>query len=353
MDRTAVFRADAGADIGGGHVMRCLTLADGMAERGWRSVFAVDEDTLRSLPLLTHSRHDVFTVPAKPADQPGALRRMWPNGVEWLVVDHYGLDATFENACRPWTERIMVIDDLADRRHDADVLLDQGLGRQPREYDGLVDKRCERLCGSSYTLLKPEFGRARERALSRRKPAPEAPRILVTFGATDPSNVTLLSLRAAQAVAAHCAVDVILGGGAPHRSEVAQFVDRMPDEVCLHVDVGDMAPLMTRADLGMSAAGATVWEFCGLGLPSLVTTVAENQRHNEAALRQAGAAWTLGPLQSLDYTRLCESLEKLVGNAGERERLSDNAARVCDCHGLDRVVDIVCCQTRSKTCVRG
>src|SRR5690606_9347581 len=116
-----VFRADGGPSIGAGHVMRCLALASAFSEGGWRIGFAVSAGTKKSLPALVRGGHEIAILPDDEADEPAALARQWPDGADILVVDHYGRDAAFERACRPWARRVVVIDDLADRRHDADV----------------------------------------------------------------------------------------------------------------------------------------------------------------------------------------------------------------------------------------
>ncbi|MBY0431842.1 MAG: hypothetical protein K2Q10_11635, partial [Rhodospirillales bacterium] len=112
---TAVFRADAEPAIGGGHVMRCLTLADALAARGWRCHFACRPGTPEMVLALAASGHAVVPL-ADPS--PAALAARWPAGCGLLVVDNYGLDAAYERACRPWAGRILVFDDLADRPHD-------------------------------------------------------------------------------------------------------------------------------------------------------------------------------------------------------------------------------------------
>ena len=338
---TAVFRADADLSIGGGHVMRCLTLADELARHGWRCTFAASEDSIRVLPALERSPHSVVTLPTQRTDQLALMTSVWSQSVELLVFDHYGLDAEYERVCRRWAQQILVVDDLANRAHDADVLLDQGLGRDPGDYCGLVADECTMLCGSAYILLKSQFYDSRASALERRKNATKVERILIAFGSVDTDNATMLSLKALQATDLDCAVDVVLGAQAPHREQVRQFLSELNGQGRLHVDVRDMSALMVDADIGIAGAGGTVWEFCGLGLPTLVITLAANQQPNAAALRKSGAARVLGSLANLDLGSVTIALREMVANAAERGRLSDKAASICDCQGAERVADIL------------
>jgi len=290
---------------------------------------------------LARSPHSVVTLPPYRNEQLELMASVWSQRVELLVFDHYGLDAEYENVCRRWAQQILVIDDLANRPHDADVLLDQGLGRDPQDYAGLVDDECTLLCGSAYMLLKSQFRDARAPALARRKRATAVSRVLIAFGSVDPDNATMLSLKAVQAAELDCAVDVVLGAQAPHQQQVRRFLSELRGQGCLHVDVRDMAELMVKADIGIAGAGGTVWEFCGLGLPSLVITIAENQQPNANALRRTGAAWVLGSLEEVELKRVTIALEEMIANVAERESLSDKAASICDCQGGDRVADIL------------
>src|SRR5690606_12034475 len=108
---------------------------------------------------------------------------------DWLVADHYALDAKCELALINVVGRIMVIDDLANRPHECVLLLDQNLGRLESDYDDLLPENCQRLIGPHYALLRPEFAELRELSLKRRQP-PKLKRILVFLGGVDRTNVT-------------------------------------------------------------------------------------------------------------------------------------------------------------------
>lgn len=292
-----------------------------------------------AVPALSRSRFRVAPLGTAAAVEPGALRALWPEGCELLVVDHYGLDVAYESECRPWARRILAIDDLADRRHDADVLLDPTLGRGAADYAALVSGGCEVLTGPRYALLRSEFAAARAAALDARDRA--CGRLLVTLGVTDPGNLTETVLEGIAASGLALAVDVVLGSSAPHLSRVLARAQAMPQPTRVLVDAGDMAALMTAADLAIGAAGGTAWERCCLGLASITVTVAENQRPISDALVRAGAIESLGSGAGLTPEAVCAALVRLATDSKKRLRMARDAATVCDGRGADRVLRVL------------
>jgi UDP-2,4-diacetamido-2,4,6-trideoxy-beta-L-altropyranose hydrolase len=341
----AVFRCDASAEIGGGHLRRCLTLAEELATRGWRIAFAMRERSFSEVPaaelatarrivLLGGAGEEAREIAARLDDEPADL----------VVVDHYGHDHRFETQCRCFAARIAVIDDLANRRHDADLLLDQTFGRAPIDYAGLVPASCRLLCGSRYALLREPFARMRQAALARRRAGGTVQRILVTMGATDDSDLTETVLDALEAVAkkaiAAPVVDVVLGASAPHLASVA---DRLATGACsgrLHVGVAGeaMARLMTAADLSIGAAGTTSWERCCLALPCLVLVAAENQATIAAHLAEVGACRLVGEAATVTTHHIAAALAAVWRNGAARSAMAEVAASVCDGEGAARVV---------------
>lgn len=328
--RRAVFRCDAGIALGGGHAMRCLSLASAFERAGWSTAFAVLRGSEAVVPAL-HGR-DLLLLD-DPADAQALLRR-WPDGIDLLVVDHYGLDARFEAACAVWARRRLVIDDLADRPHDADMLLDQTYGRRPDDYRGLVQAGCRMLIGPAFALLRSDFAALRPRALDRRSGA--LARILVSFGATDPVDATSRVLAGIALAGLDVAVDVVLGREAPFLDTVRQALGA---GATLHVGTGDMARLMLDADLAFGAGGSTAWERCCLGLPSVILTLADNQRLVARALAEAGAGLWLGEAPAVSADDIAATLRGLDGDA--LGRLSAAAFGLCDGRGADRVVRAV------------
>jgi UDP-2,4-diacetamido-2,4,6-trideoxy-beta-L-altropyranose hydrolase len=341
--RAAVFRVDASTEIGGGHVMRCLTLADALVRHGWRCAFACRPGSAETVPALERSGHAIGILESTENDESAELAARWPDGVDLLVVDHYRRDVRFERACRPWARRIMAIDDLADRRHDADLLLDQTLGRSAESYAGLVPSSCRLLLGSAYVLLRPQFAAARTTALARRHAqAGRLERILVALGLSDPHDVTSVALRGIAETGLDVAVDVVLGPAAPHLGAVRRLAASLPQPATLHVGVDDMASLMVDADLAIGAAGSSSWERCCLGLPTLVVVVAENQRdaaHHLAALGAVAHLDLHGPPSGF---AIADQLLDLHAHPMKLCRMSKCAVSGCGGRGTEQAIcDII------------
>lgn len=335
----AVFRVDAGPATGGGHAMRCLTLAEALAARGCICAFACNTGAVQTIPALAASRYEVWELTDDDVASPAALRRRWPAGAGLLTVDHYGLDAAYESACRPWAARILVIDDLASRDHDADLLLDQTLGRSDADYRGRVPPACRLMLGTDYALLRPQFAGARADVLCNRRERKALEQVLVSLGATDPDNVTGLVLTAIQTSRLPLNVDVILGAGSPNHAAVRTRLKALLPAGTLHInpDVKAMIALMRQADMAIGAGGISAWERCCLGLPSIVLVLADNQRDNASALAAAGAA----EIVVATGTQLPDVLNALRRNPERLLAMSLDAGRLCDGQGAHRVAEIL------------
>jgi UDP-2,4-diacetamido-2,4,6-trideoxy-beta-L-altropyranose hydrolase len=332
----AVFRFDASPRLGGGHASRCLVLADALARAGWRCGLAFAAGSVGVVPEL--ARRECLQLDGGADGEQAALAARWPEGCDLLVVDHYRRDAGFEDGCRPWARRIMVIDDLADRSHACDILLDQTLGRVAGDYEGLVPAQCRLLLGSRYALLRPEFAAAREAAIGRRRSPGPAARILVALGGSDPDNVTATVIDGIAAAGIEAGVDVVMGAGAPHLATVKAQVAGIAGKVALHVGVGDMAAMMTAADMAVGAAGTSAWERCCLGLPTLLVVLADNQETVAAHLSDAGAALVLGRTGGVAVDGVATAVADLCRSAETRRTMAEAAASVCDGYGVQRVV---------------
>jgi UDP-2,4-diacetamido-2,4,6-trideoxy-beta-L-altropyranose hydrolase len=318
-----LFRTDASVAIGGGHLRRCLVLADALAEAGWEIQFVCAADALQVVPALTARNY--------PRLEPSEFDRA-PMRCDLLIVDDYRLDASFETACRRFAARIMVIDDLADRRHDCDVLLDQSPGRQRFHYSPLVPAACELLLGPSYALLDPRFRTVRR----RRKRVGPVERVFVNFGTTDAANATAVALAALDEARLEAAIDIAVGAAAPHLAELKARISVAAPQISLHLDVDNMAELMSRADVAIGACGVGAFERCALGLPSAILTIAENQRANAEAFAAAGAALYLGEIGESSATDIAAALKKLASDNAGLLAMSMAAASLVDGLGATR-----------------
>ncbi|MYE24190.1 MAG: UDP-2,4-diacetamido-2,4,6-trideoxy-beta-L-altropyranose hydrolase [Gammaproteobacteria bacterium] len=340
---TAVFRADASIDLGGGHVMRCLTLAGAFADEGWHVGFAVNAEALSVVPSLTETVVSILVLDE--VDEVTALRERWPDGVALLIVDHYGLDSEFEQRCRPWAATILAIDDLANRRHRADLLLDQTHGREEACYRDLTGPDCTLLLGARFALLRPQFQAHRRRALGRRESTAPAERLLISFGATDPAGIAATAMRAVARACPDLSVDVVAGATSHYLDEIRRLAAALSPAVTVHGAVDDIASLMADADFVIGACGGTSWERCCLGLPTLAVVTADNQRQIARALAAAGAIELVGNAGEVTVDTFAARVAALRDDAARRRAMARAAAAICDGNGAARVTEVLLRET--------
>ena len=361
-----LIRADASLAIGSGHIMRCLTLARALKADGHGVHFVcralsghladwiraqgfacslLEPDTASSQPenpappVASAPPHAHWLPLPQEQDAADCAPLIAAQRPDWIICDHYALDAVWQRAARAVCgSRLMVIDDLCDRAHDADLLLDQTLNRRRQDYAGLLPAGCRVLAGTRYALLRDEFAAARPAALAARAATSKQPesRILLNLGGVDEHNYTLAVLKALQPLAGSLkfALTVVMGATAPHTAAVREFAAAAPYPCRVLSAADNMAQLMAQADLAIGAAGSTSWERCCLGLPTLLLVLADNQRAVAAALQQAGAALVL-ETQELSAPAFAAALRELQKRQPE---MSQAAAALCDGLGVQRVL---------------
>lgn len=343
--------------------MRCLTLADKLRERGAKSCFVCRPHQGHLLALVAQRGHHALALPelegnplpchndtahahwlgkdwATDAHETQQALNAYTGGelVDWLVVDHYALDARWEEALCTKAKHTMVIDDLADRTHACDLLLDQNLGRNAADYCGLLKGKTTTLVGPHYALLRPEFAALRAQSLTRRQSNPHLSRLLVTMGGVDKDNATGQVLSALQncSLPEDLRVTVVMGPYAPWLAQVQAQAAQMPWPTEVLAGVNNMAQLMAASDLAIGAAGGAAWERCSLGLPSFVLVLAQNQLPGAVALQEAGAAIAMESLQQ--FTNFFASQQSASEAKVVLNKLSQAAAAVTDGEGCQRTV---------------
>jgi len=328
-----VFVVDAGPAVGGGHVMRCLTLAQALTRGGARCAFAATPAASAVLETFAGPAIEGLSVPdgtaAELAARAASAARGW--GADAAVIDHYGFapaqDATVASAVR----RTLAIDDLRRAHAACDLVLDSNLGRTAADYPGVAA-----LIGPGFALVRPEFADLRKGALARRRARPAVARILVSLGLTDVGGITARVLQALRPALGEMALDVVVGGAAPGLPTLRAMAGGDP-RITLHVDTSDMAGLTARADLAIGAGGSSTWERCCLGLPTLTLVLADNQRPNAQALAAVGATLVIeAASHGLDH-QIRASLGALAASPAERLGLGEAAAELCDGAGAGRV----------------
>lgn len=311
-----VFRVDASLEIGAGHVMRCLTLADALRRQGAFCRFICRAHPGHLIDYIEQQGFEVISLAAgnmldecSKTDTAYAnwLRVSWredaalttrvlsPSGQhDWLVVDHYALDWQWEAATRQCARYVLVIDDLVNRKHDADILLDQTCARLPSAYKMLTNPGCDVRCGTEHVLIRPEFIAWRRKSIQRRR-STSLGKIAISLGGVDRDNISkdiLLALHDA-GLTVDIQVSVILGASSPWIEMLKQLVYTMSPNIIVLTGVSNMAEILAGCDLVIGAAGSSAWERCCLGVPSVLLILAENQRENARQLIEANAVWPI------------------------------------------------------------
>ena len=411
-----LIRADASLQIGSGHIMRCLTLAHKLRQQHHRITFITRAHQGHLADTIRQQGFDCILLPLPSSETPFAPSQRQPENEcnefrrsqneqsefrrsqiecnefpqnhptpphaawlattqtqdladcaphihalapDWIICDHYALSAPWQTAARAISHsKIMVIDDLHDRPHDADLLLDQNHAHTARDYTPLVPPSCHILAGTRYALLRDEFAQHRATSLHQRAESqlrqpetalpqnPNTQTILINLGGVDKDNHTLAVLQALSdyvsgSLKTHShqpppiRATIIIGATAPHLASVQRYAATAPYPGQVIANAHNMAELMTQATWAIGAAGSTSWERCALGLPTLLLTIADNQRPIAAQLQRAGAALALEASQ-IHSPAFQAALAHLM-QPENQHRLSQAAARLCDAHGAERV----------------
>jgi len=358
------FRCDASFDIGSGHVMRCLTLAAALREYGHLCRFICRDLPGHMAELVSKSGFPVTLLTKPPSNfisiAGSHQHQRWagvrwetdvvetqqalPDECDWLVLDHYAFDFHWEKAIRSFVKRVLVLDDLADRAHEADIILDQSMGRSTADYDGLLPFSTIRLIGPQYAILRPEFLKQRSQSISRRKEAGFALRHLLIFmGGIDFPNITSKILRSLDGVmvASLDQVTVVMGPLAPALDEVRTIIPNLSIPTRLVVGAQDMATLMHEADLAIGGVGATTLERCCLGLPTLTIVMAENQRFMAKKLEDFGASIMMADIsKDQDFQIYDLDLPKILSRLSPRKlkEMANICINITDGLGTGRVL---------------
>jgi UDP-2,4-diacetamido-2,4,6-trideoxy-beta-L-altropyranose hydrolase len=354
-------RTDSSLDIGTGHVARCLTLAQRLRDKGALVEFVCRDHPSNIMHQIEERGFAVFRL-RKPgrddlldSDQDGysqwlgvsqqvdaeqtarVLRVADP--YSWLIVDHYGLDARWELEMRDYADKILAIDDLANRSHACDVLLDQNLfSESDLRYDGKVPDRCTRMLGPSYAILRREYARLRKSIVPRKG---RVARVLIFFGGIDRTGETLKACNAICDLGRQSlTVDVVVGSANPRREEISAWCGTHLGFI-YHCQVQDMARLMATADLAIGAAGTATWERCCLGLPTILMAVADNQIPIAREISSAGAGLYLGTPDYISQGQIAAAVRKMLDNPELVRDISERAMQLVDGRGSDRIINLM------------
>ena len=333
--RVLVF-PDSGPRIGGGHVMRCLTLAHALMERGAAVAFAATPATEAILKAFGAPDIQVFPV-IDDIDRAPVAAADWAASfaADWVLLDHYGVTPRQEVVLRS-DRRLAALDDLADRPRWADLVINPAFGWTPDRYAGLLQHGAVVLTGPAHALVRPEFAHRRDAALTHRREGGHLRHVLISLGLTDVEGITERVVGVMRPLLDGLILDVVLGGAAPSLPALCAQAKTDPC-LRLHIDSHAMAELTATADIAIGAGGSSVWERCTLGLPAATVVLADNQRPMAEVMAAAGLTLAVEASAPDFEDRLTEALHALVHDASLRRALSEASAAACDGLGAERV----------------
>ncbi|SDZ33597.1 UDP-2,4-diacetamido-2,4,6-trideoxy-beta-L-altropyranose hydrolase [Evansella caseinilytica] len=350
--KNIVFRVDASVHIGSGHMMRCLTLADRLTEKGCRVTFISRRRQGDFISYLTERGYEVKPLPdTVSGNQPGpehswlgeayakdaeqtleAMRAL--GSVDYLIVDHYGIDYRWERLLREHVKKLMVIDDLDHRRHECDWLLNQNFVSDS-SYAALREKKQTLFLGPKYALLRKEFAIARQQVQTKRS---TVNRILITFGGTDPTNETMKVLQAVTKLPESIMFDVVAGAANPNRKKIEQFAASM-ENVDFYCQINNISQLMLNADIAICSGGSTTWERYCLGLPGVVITVADNQVGIARKSAELEIDRYLGHFNEVTAESLLRAIRTVLNDKNTLWLAGEKARQIVDGNGVNRVCE--------------
>lgn len=360
--KVIVIRADASTRMGTGHIMRCLTLAAKLKDDNCTVIFLSKQHPGHLNDFIEKSGFEVIPL-SKPVNRPETENneQLWLGchyqddakeclqrindktlkHIDLLIVDHYSLDYQWQDLLKTVCDKVMVIDDLANRKHHCDILLDQTFGRTQQDYQALVPEQCSLLLGKEFMLLRDEFYQAIALAKAKRLSVKDSEpnHVLISLGGTDPDNIAssilywLISMRADYSELKVC---LVANGNSSFISELNTLTHKH-SWIDIIIKPASMAKLMLNADIAIGSSGATAWERCCLGLPTLSIISAENQQLVSKNLMNAGANISLGCFKELKVQTFKEAFTKLFNDKIHYQQMVQQSFACCDGLGTSRV----------------
>jgi len=363
MKQNLLIRADASVEIGTGHVMRCLTLAKALRLRGADSRFVCRAHQGNLVERIRQDGFEVHVLPVAPPSITGDgedtalahsawLGASWQSDAkqtietldgwhpDWVIVDHYALDSRWEAKIRPFCKKIMVIDDLADRSHVTNVLIDPTFGETEERYWNLVSKDCEIRCGSQFALLRPQF-RERRSLLENRCLRTPPKTMHVFFGGSDPVNYTAKFCRILLTEFEELAIHAAAGQGYAFEPDLTKLASDFSGMFAWEIGVYDMAAHMGACDIALGAPGGATWERACLGLPALYFAVSQNQVPILKHLEKVGICLYGGEAKSVEKSELLFAVERFLSNPSRLAQVKEVGMRAVDGLGATRIADLL------------
>lgn len=338
MSKSVGIRVDGSSQIGTGHIIRCLSLADELSHRGFKVIFCTRDYDSRLIEKITSRGFESFLIPetvSMEEDVKNFTMLCEKHNTDFVITDNYHFTDDYLKYLRQNLRVIVSIDDIAETYFCSDILVNQNIYATKEIYHGKISNVTKLLLGPRYAILGSEFCSYH----SLEKESGTVKEVLVTLGGVDLENQTLKVLRGLDKVEEDFSVTVVLGVSNSHMEELVSFAESSQRNIRIRVNVSNMAELMHNADIAISASGTTSWELCCTGLPIIMMALADNQRNIGKRLSEAGISINLGWFHDVSEFMIRESVERLIYNPGIREDMGKKGKALVDGNGAGRIVN--------------
>ena len=337
-----IIRADASTTMGTGHVMRCLALAQAWQDQGGQAIFVLADKSMAIENRLRSEKMQITHLSVEAGGDEDANQTVdFAKKVtsQWIVVDGYQFGKEYQKSIKKLGFKLLFLDDYGHSGHyDADLVLNQNISASEDLYQNREDYT-QLLLGMQYVLLRREFWQWQnwQRVINSK-----ARKILVTLGGSDPDNLTLKTIQSLQVLGDQdLEVIVVIGGSNPHYEVLQKEVADLSLAICLQQNVNNMPELMAWADMAISAGGSTNWELAFMGLPSIVITIADNQKAIAAELDRQGVIVNLGWHQDVTIEQIGLALQELISDRPKRQIMSKKGRELIDGIGSKRAINAI------------
>jgi len=337
MRRRALFRCDGSTQIGTGHIMRCLSLAEGLKKKDWQCNFVMKDYDARLADKIKEKGFELRLIP-KESSLKEDLKLTRKYASQWkvsiILTDSYDLDREYLKGLKEGPFFFLSIDDSTQTHFYSHILLNQNIHATAREYQGKIELYTKLLLGPKYALLREDFASNRKaKGISEK-----VQKVLVTMGGGDPYNQSLKVLRALDSMEGAFSITVLLGSSFLFQEEIEIFTRRTSKKIKIVQNTNQVARLMKESDLAISAAGCTVWELCCLGVPTILLILSENQEPIAQSLHKKGIMKNLGWFNQVYEPHIQREVSKLSSGQKLRQEMSDKGQLLVDGLGVKRVV---------------
>ena len=310
MKNNLFIRVDSSPEIGIGHMMRCLTLAQELKNNFDKIIFLTQKNSGDFIGTIMKNEFEVIFIPTTNND-PNIIKNLitaYSENKNFLLIDHYDIGSNFESSLKNIFERIFVIDDLANRKHDCDLLIDQNYYRDLNQrYEKLIQNGTITLLGPKYAIIRPEFRKINKKTIKKNS---QIKKILVSFGGSDPTNECKKVLDALCSIENSKFEIIVAAGIYNHKFEQLKKLYEKYSNIKIYRHVDELSRLMVNSDLFIGAGGTTTWERFYMGLPSIVTIISDDQKESIEFLSDMGHVVNLGLAKNVTSKTYVQTLQK-------------------------------------------